>query len=456
VKNKQVPMRKLPLDKRLRSFDEVALGYDLKEATLEAQRCLQCKDPPCVKACPLHVNIPKFIKLLREGKLKEAANVILEQNPFPSICGRVCPQEELCQSACALSKIGEPVAIGRLERFIGDYILENNITLPKKTVSGNKLKIAIVGSGPAGLSAAYFLSMHSCEVTVFEALHEFGGVLVYGIPNFRLPKEIVYKEIERLKASGVKFVKNVIVGKTVTVKEILEFYDAVFIGTGAGLPNILNIPGTNLCEVYSANEFLIRINLMRAYKFPNYDTPIKVGRKVIVIGGGNVAMDVARCARRLGADVTIVYRRTEKEMPARKEEIENAKEEGVKFKFLASPVRIIGENGHVKGVEFIRMKLGEPDESGRRRPIPIPGSEFVMECDTVVFAIGQSPNPLIPNTTPEIKTNQWGCIIIDKNNMTTMPRVFAGGDIVSGAATVVEAVADGKKAAFSMMKLLGK
>jgi len=231
VKNKQVPMRKLPLDKRLRSFDEVALGYDLKEATLEAQRCLQCKDPPCVKACPLHVNIPKFIKLLREGKLKEAANVILEQNPFPSICGRVCPQEELCQSACALSKIGEPVAIGRLERFIGDYILENNITLPKKTVSGNKLKIAIVGSGPAGLSAAYFLSMHSCEVTVFEALHEFGGVLVYGIPNFRLPKEIVYKEIERLKASGVKFVKNVIVGKTVTVKEILEFYDAVFIGT---------------------------------------------------------------------------------------------------------------------------------------------------------------------------------------------------------------------------------
>ena len=445
----RVPVREQDPKVRATNFDEVCYGYDEKEAVLEASRCLNCKNPRCVAACPVSVKIPRFISQVAAGNFAEAAAVIAEDSSLPAVCGRVCPQETQCEGSCILGVKGEPVAIGKLERFVADWSRENGGVKPE-VAAPNGHKVAVIGSGPAGLACASDLAKLGYDVTVFEALHRPGGVLEYGIPEFRLPKDkVVAAEIASVKALGVKIETNVIAGRTVTVDSLLddEGFDAVFIGSGAGLPRFMNIPGEHLNGVFSANEFLTRNNLMKAYR-SDYDTPIHAGKKVVVVGGGNVAMDAARTALRLGAQTTIVYRRTENELPARKEEVHHAKEEGIEFAMLTNPVEIIGdENGWVKAVKCIRMELGEPDESGRRSPVEVPGSEFEIETETVIMSLGTSPNPLIAKTTGGLETNRRGCIVADENGVTSRPGVFAGGDAVTGAATVILAMGAGRKAA---------
>ena len=439
---------------RATNFQEVALGYTPTIAKEEALRCLNCPTKPCVNKCPVHIDIPSFISKMKEDDLDGAYEVISKSSSLPAVCGRVCPQETQCESACTLGIKFEPVAIGRLERFVADYHNENSKTKFEKPMS-NGHKVAIVGSGPSGLACASDLAKQGFEVTIFEALHKAGGVLIYGIPEFRLPKKIVAKEIEGLKALGVDIKTNVVIGKTITIDELFEEgYEAVFVGSGAGLPNFMGIPGESLKNVFSANEFLTRINLMGAY-MPDSDTPILHAKKVAVVGGGNVAMDAARSAKRLGADVSIVYRRTEKELPARKEEVEHAKEEGIKFELLTNPIEILGnEEGSVSSLKCIRMELGEPDASGRRSPVPVKDSEFVEDFDCVIMALGTSPNPLIKNTTAGIETEKHGCLIVNEEEETTRQNVFAGGDAVTGAATVILAMGAGKKAAASIAKRL--
>lgn len=442
---------------RIKNFKEVPYGYSKEIAVEEAKRCLQCKNKPCMKGCPVEIDIPGFIACIANGDFDKAAEVIKAKNNLPAISGRVCPYEEQCEGECTLKKLGEPVGIGRLERFIADYERKKGKKPPKKPIATGK-KIAVVGSGPAGLTCAGDLARMGHAVTVLEALHEPGGVLMYGIPEFRLPKNIVKSEVEYVKSLGVDVKFDVVVGKTITVQELMNDYDAVFIGTGAGLPNWLNIPGENLDGVYSANEFLTRVNMMKAYLFPEYDTPIKIGKIVATFGAGNVAMDCARTALRLGAEKSyILYRRTEAEMPARAEEIEHAKQEGIIFKLLTAPIRFLGnEKGILKQVEFLKMQLGDPDESGRRRPIPIPGSEEKLSIDTALVAIGQSPNPLIPQTMKELKIGKHGNIITDDDGRTSIPGIFAGGDIASGAATVILAMGAGKRAARAINEYLKK
>ncbi|MGB9679603.1 MAG: NADPH-dependent glutamate synthase, partial [Thermoanaerobacteraceae bacterium] len=450
IKNR-VPMSEQDPKVRITNFNEVALGYTEEEAIEEASRCIQCPKPTCVEGCPVHVRIPEFIKAITEKDFDKSYKIIKSTNTLPAVCGRVCPQEEQCEKSCILNKTGKPIAIGRLERFVADYALKKEIEEDVK-IEKNKKKVAIIGGGPAGITCASDLLKMGYDVTIFEALHSLGGVLSYGIPEFRLPKQIVETEIEKIKEMGAKVETNVIVGKTVTIDELMdeEGFEAVFIGTGAGLPKLMDIPGKNLNGIYSANEFLTRVNLMKAYKFPEYDTPVKVGKKVAVIGGGNVAMDAARSALRLkGVDeVTVVYRRSKEEMPARKEEVEHAIQEGIKFQFLSNPVRINGnENGWVTSMDIVMMELGEPDSTGRRRPVEIPGSEYTIEVDTVIMALGTSPNNLIPSSTKDINIQKWGGIIADETGKTSKPGVFAGGDAVTGAATVILAMGAGKEAA---------
>ena len=445
----RVPVREQDPKVRATNFEEVCYGYNVEEAQLEATRCLHCKNPRCVSACPVSVKIPNFIAQVAAGNFAAAAAVIAEDSSLPAICGRVCPQETQCEGSCILGVKGEPVAIGKLERFVADWSREHGGVKPE-IAPANGHKIAVIGSGPAGLACASDLAKLGYEVTIFEALHRPGGVLEYGIPEFRLPKDkVVAAEIESVKALGVKIETNVIAGRTVTIDSLLddEGFAAVFVGSGAGLPKFMGIPGENLNGVFSANEFLTRNNLMKAYR-DDYMTPIHAGKKVVVVGGGNVAMDAARTALRLGAETTIVYRRTENELPARREEVHHAKEEGIKFAMLTNPVEIIGdEKGWVKAVKCIRMELGEPDESGRRSPVAVPGSEFEIETDTVIMSLGTSPNPLIARTTAGLETNRRGCLIADENGATTRPGVFAGGDAVTGAATVILAMGAGRKAA---------
>lgn len=447
---KKTPMREQTAQERIKNFKEVPYGYSEQEAVQEAQRCLQCKKPLCVGGCPVEIDIPGFISKIAEKDFKGAIKILKQKNVLPAICGRVCPQEDQCEKECILSKKMEPVGIGRLERFAADWEAQSGVTeIPEKHAPTGK-KVAVVGSGPAGLVFAGDLVQLGHEVTLFEALHKAGGVLVYGIPEFRLPKAIVQREVEYVEKLGVKLVTSFVVGNTQTVDELLQEFDAVFIGTGAGLPWFMNLPGENLNGIYSANEYLVRSNLMKAYLFPEYDTPIVRGKRVATIGGGNVAMDSARTALRLGAEKSmIIYRRSKTEMPARIEEIHHAEEEGIQFEFLTLPVKYYGdENGWVKEMECLRMELGEPDASGRRRPITIPNSEFRIPVDTVVVAIGQSPNPLIPQTTPDLQVGKHGNIIADeKTGKTTKKGVFAGGDIVTGAATVILAMGAGRIAA---------
>ncbi len=433
---------------RIKNFKEVPHGYSKEIAIEEAKRCLQCKNKPCMKGCPVEIDIPGFIACIVQGDFEKAADVIKAKNNLPAVSGRVCPYENQCEGECTLKKLGEPVGIGRLERFIADYEREKGANIPKKPKPLGK-KVAVVGAGPAGLTCAADLAKMGYTVTIFEALHAPGGVLMYGIPEFRLPKKIVKSEVDYITKLGVDIKYDVVVGKTITVDELLQEYDAVFIGTGAGLPNWLNIPGENLDGVYSANEFLTRVNMMKAYDFPKSDTPVRIGKIVATFGAGNVAMDCARTALRLGAQKSyILYRRTEAEMPARIEEIHHAKEEGVIFKLLTNPIRFIGDDhGRLTEVEFIKMQLGEPDESGRRRPVPIPGSEEKMKIDTALIAIGQSPNPLIPHTIPGLNIGRHGNIITDEDGRTSIPKLFAGGDIATGAATVILAMGAGKRAA---------
>lgn len=446
----KVPMPEQDPNTRNKNFLEVALGYTEEMAIEEAQRCLNCKHKPCVEGCPVNVKIPEFITLVAEGKFDEAYNKIAETNTLPAICGRVCPQETQCESFCVRGKKGEPVGIGRLERFVADWYMANKQSKVDK-VEKKKQKVAVIGSGPASLTCAGDLAKMGYEVTIFEAFHVPGGVLMYGIPEFRLPKALVQKEIESVRKLGVDIKTNMVIGKVYSLDELKEEgYDALFIGSGAGLPSFMNIPGENLNGVYSANEFLTRINLMKAYDFPNCDTPVKVGKNVAVVGGGNVAMDAARSAKRLGAEkVYIVYRRSESEMPARLEEVHHAKEEGIILKLLTNPVKILGtEDGWVKGMECVQMELGEPDNSGRRRPVIKQGSEHTLDVETVVIAIGQSPNPLITSTTPGLETHKWGGIVAhDETGATSKEGVFAGGDAVTGAATVILAMGAGKKSA---------
>ncbi|MGM0502106.1 MAG: NADPH-dependent glutamate synthase [Bacillota bacterium] len=442
----RTPIEELDPKERVNNFEEVAQGYTPEQAVKEAKRCLQCADPKCMEGCPVQVNIPEFIELIAEEKFVEAAEKIKEKNNLPAICGRVCPQEDQCELECVLESTGEPIAIGRLERFAAEYEGEE-VTKPIQ----DKGKVAVIGAGPAGLTAAADLAKMGYQVTIFEAFHEPGGVLTYGIPEFRLPKEVVQKEINQIKELGVEIELNKVIGKIKSVDELMqkEDYQAIFVGTGAGLPKFLGLEGENLNGVYSANEFLTRVNLMKAYKFPEYKTPVYVGNKVAVIGAGNVAMDAARTALRLGAEeAMIVYRRSREQMPAREEEIEHAEEEGVKFELLRNPTRILGnEEGFVIGLECVKMELGEKDDSGRRRPIAIEDSEFKMDADMVIMAIGQNPNPILLEDTPEIETTDWGTIKTDEVEETSKEGVFAGGDIVTGAATVIEAMGAGKDAA---------
>jgi glutamate synthase (NADPH/NADH) small chain len=433
------------------NFDEVNLGLPETAALLEAERCLQCKDPKCVAGCPVMVNIPQFIDLLSQGKVADAARSLLNDNALPAVTGRVCPQETQCEVECIRGHKGLPVAIGYLERYVGDWVRTHGGQEMQVAPSTGK-KVAVVGAGPGGLTAAGELARVGHDLTVFEALHKPGGVLVYGIPEFRLPKKIVEAEVGRLQKAGVKIVCNTVVGRTYTVPELRQQFDALFIANGAGLPVFMNVPGENLKGVYSANEYLTRVNLMAAYQFPRSDTPVLKGKRIITVGGGNVAMDSARTAKRMGADASvIVYRRTRKEMPARAEEIHHAEEEGLEFEFLVAPLEILGnEKKWVTGLKCIRMQLGEPDASGRARPVAIPGSEFVIPCDVVVVAIGTRANPLLTSTCPELKLNKYGNIIVDDKGMTSLPGVFAGGDIVRGAATVILAMGDGKRAAKSI------
>ncbi len=442
------PMPSQDAQVRNKNFDEVALGYTAEMALDEAARCLNCKNSPCISGCPVNIDIPAFIANVAAGKFEDAYDVISKSSSLPAVCGRVCPQESQCEAKCVRGIKGDPVGIGRLERFVADRHNET-VTEHFTKPSSNGHRVAVVGSGPAGLSCAGDLAKKGYEVTVFEALHTPGGVLVYGIPEFRLPKSIVSREIDNLRDLGVVFETNTVIGKSLSIDELIDDgYEAVFIGTGAGLPRFMNIPGENLCGVYSANEFLTRINLMKAYR-ENSDTPIMKARRVAVIGGGNVAMDAARCAKRLGAEeVYIVYRRSEKELPARIEEVEHAKEEGIIFRLLTNPVEIIeGENNFVGGIRCVEMGLGEPDASGRRRPIEIEGSDFVIDVDAVVMSIGTSPNPLIRDTTDGLDTERWGGIKTDGNGKTSRCAVYAGGDAVTGAATVILAMGAGKTAA---------
>ena len=434
---------------RATNFEEVCYGYNAEEAQLEASRCLNCKNPRCVAACPVNINIPAFIHSLAEGDIAKASAIIAEDSSLPSVCGRVCPQETQCEGSCILGIKGEPVAIGKLERFVGDWSLENG---GKGTaeITPNGKRVAVIGSGPSGLACAFDLAKMGYDVTVFEALHKLGGVLVYGIPEFRLPKQkIVAREIEDLSRVGVKFETDVIVGRTITIDDLLdrEGFSAVFIGSGAGLPRFMGIEGETLNGVVSATEFLTRANLMRAYD-DEYDTPIYVGKRVAVVGGGNVAMDAVRTAKRLGAEATIIYRRSEAELPARREEVHHAKEEGIDFRMLTNPTRVVGnEQGWVTGLSCVEMELGEPDESGRRSPIVKQGSDFEIPCDVVIMALGTSPNPLLKSTTKGLETNRRGCIVADESGATTREGVFAGGDAVTGAATVILAMGAGRRAA---------
>ena len=446
----KVKMPELDPQVRNRNFEEVAMGYTKEMALAEANRCLVCKNPLCVSGCPVNVKIPDFIKKITEGDYSAASSIIAKDSSLPSICGRVCPQETQCEGSCILGIKGEPVAIGKLERFVGDWSLENGANDAAAVAEPNGHKVAVIGSGPAGLACASDLAKWGYDVTIFEALHKVGGVLVYGIPEFRLPKEkIVAREIGKLKDLGVKFECDVIVGRTITIDALFEQegFEAVFIGSGAGLPRFMGIEGENLNGVVSANEFLTRANLMRAYD-QTYDTPIYVGKRVVVVGGGNVAMDAVRTAKRLGAEATIVYRRSEAELPARQEEVHHAKEEGIEFRMLTNPTRVIGDDkGWVKAISCVRMELGEPDESGRRSPVVVEGSDFEVECDVVIMALGTSPNPLLKQTTRGLETNRRGCIVADDNGATTREGVFAGGDAVTGAATVILAMGAGRKAA---------
>ena len=449
-KKSRVPVREQAPEVRAKNFEEVCLGYNKEEAMEEASRCLNCKNARCITGCPVNINIPAFIAEVKEGNFEKASQIIGESSALPAVCGRVCPQESQCEGKCILGIKGEPVSIGKLERFVADWARENNIDpVPAKEKKGKK--VAVIGSGPAGLTCAGDLAKMGYEVKIFEALHEAGGVLVYGIPEFRLPKQtVVAHEVENVKKLGVEIETNVIIGKSITIDELIqdEGYDAVFIGSGAGLPKFMGIPGEQANGVFSANEFLTRNNLMKAFR-DDYDTPIHQGKKVAVIGGGNVAMDAARTALRLGAETYIVYRRSEKELPARVEEVHHAKEEGIQFHLLRNPKEIlVDENGWVKGLRVIKMELGEPDESGRRRPVEVPGSEYDLDVDTVIMALGTSPNPLISSTTKGLDVNKWQCIIADENNgATTKEGVYAGGDAVTGAATVILAMGAGKAAA---------
>jgi len=456
---KKVPMREQAPEVRRHNFEEVALGYSQEEAVAEASKCMQCRNPKCISGCPVEVPIREFVNLIRQNDFMGAAAKIKETNSLPAVCGRVCPQETQCEQTCIYGTRNEPIAIGRLERFVADYARERGEPLPPIPPKNGR-KVGIVGSGPAGLTCAGDLVKLGYDVSVFEAFHKPGGVLMYGIPEFRLPKAIVKAEVDYLSKLGVHFNYNYVVGRIRTVKEFMEQdkFDAVFIGTGAGAPSFMNMPGENLVDVFSANEFLTRVNLMKAYQFPEYDTPIRVGKRVAVIGGGNVAMDAARTSLRLGAaEVSIVYRRSREEMPARLEEVHHAEEEGIKFQFLINPTGVLGnEKNRVIGMSCIRMELGEPDKSGRRRPVPVSGSEFVMDVDTVIVAIGNSPNPIIMQTTPGMEVTSWGTIVInEETGMSTLQKVFAGGDIVTGAATVISAMGAGKRAAKGIHALLG-
>lgn len=450
-------MREQPPEERVHNNSEVPYGYSEEEAITEAKRCLQCKKPTCIEGCPVEIDIPGFISNIASGEFRGAISVLKKKNVLPAVCGRVCPQEEQCEKLCVLGKKMEPVAIGRLERFAADWeaLQGEGELLPKANPTGKR--VAVVGSGPAGITVVGDLIQRGHEITMFEALHEPGGVLVYGIPEFRLPKRIVAREVNFLCRMGVELVKNFVVGTALTVDELLEEYDTIFLGTGAGLPWFMNIPGENLNNIYSANEYLTRANLMKAYRFPEYDTPIARGKRVATIGGGNVAMDSARTALRLGAEKSfIIYRRSRVEMPARNEEIHHAEEEGVIFNLLTNPVAYHGdERGNIKEAECIRMKLGEPDSSGRRRPVPIENSNFRIPVDVVVVSIGNSPNPLIPNTTPGLETGKWGNVQIDEaTGKTSKKGVFAGGDVATGAATVISAMGAGRKAARAMHQYL--
>lgn len=454
----RVPVREQEPAVRATNFEEVCYGYNTQEAVLEASRCLQCKKPACMTACPVSVKIPFFIGEVAKGNFEEAARIVAIDSSLPAVCGRVCPQESQCEGSCVLGVKGEPVAIGKLERFVADWSRENHVKFTDKAPS-NGIKVAVVGSGPSGLACASDLAKLGYDVTIFEVLHKPGGVLTYGIPEFRLPKEkVVAAEIENVKALGVKIETNVVVGRTVTIDNLMdeEDFKAVFIGSGAGLPKFMGIPGENLNGVVSANEFLTRSNLMKAYS-PDSQTPIYVGQRVCVVGGGNVAMDAARTALRLGAKVTVVYRRTEKELPARVEEVHHAKEEGIEFKLLTNPMEVLGnEKGWVKGLKCEQMELGEPDASGRRSPIAIPNSAFDIETDVVIMSLGTSPNPLISLTTPGLESNKRGCLVATEEGATTRKGVFAGGDAVTGAATVILAMGAGRKAAKAIDEYLKK
>jgi len=463
LQEKKTPMKEQAPEERIKNFEEVPLGYSDEEAVVEAQRCLQCEHQPCVDGCPVSVPIPQFIQAVKDGDVEEANQIIKSKNNLPAICGRVCPQEEQCEDVCVMGIKNEPVAIGRLERYVADYNMEKG-TDKSSTEELEKMKVkeiegkkaAVIGAGPAGLAAAADLAKYGLDVTIFEALHKTGGVLRYGIPEFRLPKEIVDKEVESIRELGVDIRLNVVVGKSKTVEELFdEGYESIFIGVGAGLPRFLNIPGENLNGVYSANEFLTRVNLMKAFKYPDYKTPVKIGNKVAVVGAGNVAMDAARTAKRLGAeDVFIVYRRAEEQMPARSEEIHHAREEGIEFKLLNNPVAIHGEDGRAARMECQQMELGEKDDSGRRRPIPIEDSNWMLDVDTVIIAIGQTPNPLLSSNTKDLETKSWGGIKVGEDQQTSREGVYAGGDVVTGAATVIKAMGAGKTAAENIKKYL--
>lgn len=455
----RLEMPKQMPEERRRNFDEVATGYDFEMAKYEASRCIQCKKRNCQQGCPVNIDIPDFILHLQHGDVEAAAKVLKKKTSLPGICGRVCPQELQCEDACTLNKKGAPIAIGRLERFIADWERsEGASSIPEIAPSTGK-RVAVVGTGPSGLTVASDLAILGHQVTMFEALHVAGGVLMYGIPEFRLPKEIVQREVEYVKSLGVELFLNTVIGINYSLDELLNSkYHAVYLATGAGLPMFLRVPGENLNMIYSANEFLTRTNLMKAYLYPKYATPIKMGKRVAVIGGGNVAMDSARCAVRLGAqEVNVIYRRTRQEMPARLEEVENAEEEGIHFHFLCTPTAFISDGrSNVAAMELLRMKLGEPDASGRRRPVPIEGSQYTMEVDTVAVSLGTSPNPLIASTTPDLETSKWGTVVADKNGKTSKARVWAGGDIVSGGATVISAMGEGRAAAVAMHEFLSQ
>lgn len=441
-----------PPEERINNFKEVALGFTPELALAEAERCLNCKDPLCMKGCPVGVHIPRFITAVREGRMDDAAKTVLSDNNLPAVCGRVCPQENQCEKFCIRrEKLGGSVAIGALERYVADYAAAHNIKPEAKPAGG--AKVAVVGSGPASLSCAADLAKAGVKVTMYEALHKAGGVLVYGIPEFRLPKDIVAREVENLKGMGVTVLTDMVVGKTVMLDELLAGYDAVFVGSGAGLPSFLHIEGENLSGVSSANEFLTRVNLMKAYE-KDAVTPVQRGRNVAVVGAGNVAMDAARTARRLGAEVTLVYRRSRAEMPARAEEIGHAEEEGIRFELLTNPVEILGENGSVTGMRCVRMELGEPDASGRRRPVPVAGSEFDIACDEVIVALGTTPNPIIKRSFPQLATTPKGTIVADENGKTSVERLYAGGDAMTGAATVILAMGAGKRSAHAIAEEL--